>query len=68
MILALAFMPGCRTLNLTNPNRVDSPGSAQKRLSPMATEMVQKWSDNASKIKSGHMMGDLRIVHFFMGW
>ena len=52
MMLALAFLPGCRTLNLTNPNRVDTPGSAQKRLSPMATEMVQKWSDNASKIKT----------------
>ena len=48
----LAVVPGCRTLNLTNPNRLDAPGSAQKRLSPAATELVQKWSDNAAKIQT----------------
>lgn len=48
----LATQPGCRTLNLTNPNRVDTPGSAQKRLSPAATELVQKWADNAAKIQT----------------
>ncbi len=48
----LALMPGCRTLNLTNPNRLDAPGSAQKKLSPAATELVQKWSDNAAKIQT----------------
>lgn len=52
VMVGLAFLPGCRTLNLTNPNRVDAPGSAQRRLSPMATEMVQKWSDNAAKVKT----------------
>lgn len=52
MVACLACLPGCRTLNLTNPNRLDAPGSAQRRLSPMATEMVQKWSDNAAKVKS----------------
>lgn len=50
--MLLAFLPGCRTLNLTNPNRVDAPGSAQKRLSPAASELVQKWSDNAAKIQT----------------
>lgn len=48
----LTGMSGCRTLNLTNPNRVDAPGQAQKRLSPVASEMVQKWSDNAAKIQT----------------
>ena len=52
MVLMLSVMPGCRTLNLTNPSRVDAPGSAQKRLSPAATELVQKWSDNAAKIQT----------------
>lgn len=51
-VLMLSVMPGCRTLNLTNPSRVDAPGSAQKRLSPAATELVQKWSDNAAKIQT----------------
>lgn len=52
LVVSLALLPGCRTLNLTNPNRLDAPGAAQRRLSPMATEMVQKWSDNAAKVKS----------------
>lgn len=52
MLVCLAFLPGCRTLNLTNPNRLDAPGAAQRRLSPMATELVQKWSDNAAKVQT----------------
>jgi hypothetical protein len=48
----LAFAPGCRTLNLASPNRLDRPGAEQRRLSPAATQIVEKWSDNAAKVRS----------------
>lgn len=49
---ALAVLPGCRTLNLTSPNRLDRPGAEQRRLSPAASQIVEKWSDNAAKVQT----------------
>jgi hypothetical protein len=52
VMASLAFAPGCRTLNLTSPNRLDRPGADQRRLSPAASEIVEKWSDNAAKVRT----------------
>jgi hypothetical protein len=52
VLAILAFAPGCRTLNMTRPDRVDAPGADQRRLSPAASQIVQKWSDNAAKVKT----------------
>ncbi|MBI1321702.1 hypothetical protein GC170_00735 [bacterium] len=52
LMAALAFAPGCRTLNLNSPNRLDRPGADQRRLSPAATQIVEKWSDNAAKVRT----------------